>query len=76
MPDLHQDADGKCYPLRPPHPASASCVAHCNNAPPGRHETWHAYNMTMRLNVFGPYGNRRFVDRMTTDKKLAERKKK
>jgi hypothetical protein len=33
------------------------------------------YDMRLRLQVFGPFGNRRFVDRMTFDKKLNQRKK-
>lgn len=36
----------------------------------------YTHDMLLRLRVFGPFGNRRFVDRMTTEKKLAERNRK
>lgn len=34
------------------------------------------YDMRLRLAAFGPFGNRRFVDRMTFDKKIKENDKK
>lgn len=33
------------------------------------------YDMRLRLQVFGPFGNRHFVDRMTFDKKTKEKQK-
>lgn len=34
------------------------------------------YDMRLRLQVFGPFGNRRFVDRMTLEKKMKQNKDK
>ena len=46
-----------------PHQPSANCKDFCNNTPPISHMSWNQYWCWLRLEIFGPFGNRNFIEK-------------